>query len=111
MADSDSLENPDLLVSCHASSKPMAGSSFEDVASNKRPCRSFSARLLLLMGFFGISFIVLFFSCLSGRLKIQQEWPIVLPALTQTNHGGLVNFFPIIMFTIIRITTRTPGRW
>ena len=51
MADSDSLENPDLLVSCHASSKPMAGSSFEDVASNKRPCRSFSARILLLIGF------------------------------------------------------------
>ena len=58
MADSDSLENPDLLVSCHASSKPMAGSSFEDVASNKRPCRSFSARILLLIGFFCISFIV-----------------------------------------------------
>ena len=58
MADSDSLENPDLLVSCHASSKPIAGSSLEDVASNKRPCRSFSTRILLLIGFFGISFIV-----------------------------------------------------
>ena len=37
IADSDSSENPDLFVSCHASSNPIAGSSCTEVALNNRP--------------------------------------------------------------------------
>ena len=46
MASRDSFEKPESLVSCQASSKPMAGSSLIDEAANRVPCFSFSTRAL-----------------------------------------------------------------